>query len=182
MYLIINHMWHATKRSLGMNDRESFWFGKVFARLLTFSCIVMAWVFFRADSLDGAVNISWAMIGGNGISLPPSVGGRMMSMAPWLAQWGVSFEGMFSNGLMLFNDGLILIAGLLLVVWCAPSTQQMIYRYEPALEVYSGEIRAPGYAWFAWKPNWIWMGGVMCMLLYSLYSMQNKSEFLYFQF
>ena len=50
---------------------------------LTFLCIVVAWVFFRASSLDAALIILQGMAGQTAIALPSQV----VDLFPWLPSW-----------------------------------------------------------------------------------------------
>ncbi|HET9700323.1 MAG TPA: MBOAT family O-acyltransferase, partial [Burkholderiales bacterium] len=54
-YLMVNHAWHALRRRLGLGDggRGGRWAGRV----LTFLAVVVAWVFFRAESVDDALYV-----------------------------------------------------------------------------------------------------------------------------
>jgi alginate O-acetyltransferase complex protein AlgI len=113
LYLLVNHAWrgrqaHAQAGSPAPGARHA-------ARLLTFLCVVVAWVLFRADSLDTAGAIIRAMAGGHGVALPRAFGGKggmgTLAGAPQLAWLG---------------------AGLI-VVWGFPNTQQiMATRWEPS--------------------------------------------------
>lgn len=69
IYLVINHAWHHLRIYLGhdLNHPNLFW--TLLARLLTFICVVFAWVFFRAETLDAALAISGAMLGFNGLTV-----------------------------------------------------------------------------------------------------------------
>lgn len=56
MYLVVNHLW----RRLG------FQIPQIISWLITFSCVVVAWVFFRAESVTSALSICKTMLGING--------------------------------------------------------------------------------------------------------------------
>lgn len=58
-YLAVNHLWRKTGHSLPM----------LLAWLLTFTGVVIAWIFFRADTIADALYILKAMLGGNGVTL-----------------------------------------------------------------------------------------------------------------
>ncbi|MGB5717793.1 MAG: MBOAT family protein, partial [Gammaproteobacteria bacterium] len=71
-YLVINHAWHGVLRAFGGGAHTTNFISRGLARLLTFTVVVVAWVFFRAESLPGAMHLLSAMAGGNGLSLPES--------------------------------------------------------------------------------------------------------------
>lgn len=72
-YLIINHAWHAILRNVINHDRPPTAFGVFLSRAITLLAVIVAWVLFRAETFDGAVNILQGMFGYNGASLPAQV-------------------------------------------------------------------------------------------------------------
>ncbi len=105
LYLLINHGWHALRRSLGHDLKRTSRFGRGTAQIVTFTAIVIGWVFFRAETFDGSINILSAMFGGNGIS----------------------FDGMFLNNVLadpLLGIGMILV--LFLIAWYAPNSAEYV--------------------------------------------------------
>lgn len=70
IYLAINHGWHAVRRRLGHDLERHTVLGRAAGTLLTFLAVVVAWVFFRAESFDGARVMLEGMAGLNGVSLP----------------------------------------------------------------------------------------------------------------
>ncbi|MEK0449213.1 MAG: hypothetical protein RL088_1481, partial [Verrucomicrobiota bacterium] len=97
--LCINHVWRGIR-----GDRKPGTLENVAAGALTFACVIIGWVFFRASSVDAALNLLKGMSGGFVASdfseyLRPSV-------------W---------------------IAALLGIVWLAPNSQELMARHEPAL-------------------------------------------------
>jgi D-alanyl-lipoteichoic acid acyltransferase DltB (MBOAT superfamily) len=109
-YLLANHAWRARLgRSLQVPG------GRYAARLLTFTCVVVAWVLFRADSLATAGAIIRSMAGGHGAGLPKAWGGAggMGTLAGW--------------------PQLAWLGAALVIVWGFPNTQQiMARRWEPS--------------------------------------------------
>jgi len=103
MYLLINHTWHALRRALGHDLNRTSWFGNRAAQIVTFTAIVVGWVFFRAESTFGAMHVLAPMFGSN----------------------GMFFEDMFSSRNLedpLFGFGMILF--LLLISWFAPNSNE----------------------------------------------------------
>jgi alginate O-acetyltransferase complex protein AlgI len=64
-FLAVNHLWNAKVRRDAKPGRIS----KVFGWLLTFVCVMIAWVVFRADSMHTAVAIYKSMLGLHGTAL-----------------------------------------------------------------------------------------------------------------
>ncbi|MFK4135334.1 alginate o-acetyltransferase AlgI [Pseudomonas luteola] len=64
-YLVVAHGWRAYKASKGWKLDSDKWLHKALAVLLTFSCIVVAMVFFRAHDLSAALAVLSGMLGMN---------------------------------------------------------------------------------------------------------------------
>lgn len=154
-YLVVNHAWHGVLRALNGGARASTILSRGLARFVTFAVVVVAWVFFRAESLPGAMNLLSAMAGGNGVSLPESD-----------------------------LDGIKLLLLMLLLVWYAPNTQQIMIRYQPAFEIYKGELRAWKYSWLQWRPSLLYamIAAVLFMVSLKIMVTIPESVFLYFNF
>ena len=179
-YLVINHAWRQWRTSRG--HTQSTWAGRFFAWLLTMLAVVVAWVPFRAEGMAAAENVLGAMFGLNGISLPGSLDGRLGALEPWLESFGVVFSGMFSNGLANWHSGIYWIISLALISTVLPNSQQIMLRYQPALETYKGEIQRLRYDWLEWRPTPFWaIAGGFCFYLAFIH-LTRISEFLYFQF
>lgn len=70
LYLVINHAWHAIVRRLSLEPLRTNKVFTAFGWLITFLAVVVAWVFFRATSLDSAMSILASMTGQNGFGTP----------------------------------------------------------------------------------------------------------------
>jgi len=142
MFLIVNHGW----RKLGWT------MPKVLGWLITFVCVVVSWVFFRASSVQDATEMLLAMFGAKQILIPMSHQAFFQS----LPLPGIKFV----ESLPLWGDPKLL-AVLLLCVLFLPNTQQIMKLF---------------------KPNLWWAIGASVIATLSLLSMNKVSEFLYFQF
>lgn len=65
IYLVMNHGWRDVKDRLGWGDGGKL--AKLTAGFFTFLLVVVAWVFFRADSLSSAMSMLHGMVGMNGM-------------------------------------------------------------------------------------------------------------------
>jgi D-alanyl-lipoteichoic acid acyltransferase DltB (MBOAT superfamily) len=158
LYLMVNHAWRSVAAGRGRDPDRSSVAGKALSRLVTFVAILFAWVFFRAESLAGALNMLKAMAGLNGAGAE-----RVLAQDP-LAQ-------------------VVLLAVLFVISWFAPSTQQIMLRYQPALETYRGDLspeRLPEI--FRWRPGIVWSVLAALITILAVDQMRNVTEFLYFQF
>jgi D-alanyl-lipoteichoic acid acyltransferase DltB (MBOAT superfamily) len=152
IYLMINHGWHWFRRSMGQDLTQSSLLGRVLSRLLTFLVVVLAWVFFRSDSLDTAMSMLRAMSGLNGLGI----------------QGGDDIV-------------LIKIAALLVFAWFVPNTQQFLAKFNPAYEKVDSYTHG-FWARLVWRPNMIMAIYTGVLLLTSIIYLERTSEFIYFQF
>ena len=173
-YLLINHAWRELRERAGWtwpSGRAA----RAAAVLLTFLATVVAWVFFRADSLDHAYAILHAMSGANGVTLPYRWLDRLGDVGPWLATQGVRFENVYTFG---GGPQLNWLLACALIVWWAPNTQEILRAFRPALGVKEG---GPQRGW-RWRPAWPWLAFSGAAAAASILSLTSVSEFIYFQF
>jgi D-alanyl-lipoteichoic acid acyltransferase DltB (MBOAT superfamily) len=148
IYLIINHIWNRARPSFSVPI-----VGHAASVLLTFSCVVIAWVFFRASSLEAALLILKGMAG---LQSPAGASPMLISKLQLLA--------------------LILLVGL---CWFAPNAYQMLGKFSPALqETHPAEAPPswrPSLAWALFL-------GTLAALSFAQMLSGAPSEFIYFQF
>jgi hypothetical protein len=130
----------------------------------------VAWVFFRASSLDSALLICKAMFGVNGLELPETLGGT--PLASLAASFGID---VVAQELIPRRARVVTLVCLLAVAFLAPNTQEWV-GYSPA-----GQAR--GRPWMhriAMHPAHGLAVGCLCFLL--LTQLSAVTAFLYFQF
>jgi alginate O-acetyltransferase complex protein AlgI len=164
LYLVVHQAWQ------GLRNRYAFLastrptlLGHGVAVLVTFLSVVVAWVFFRATSLDAALRVLQGMAGVNGLALP--------------LEWAESFAALPADFRVLEAWGGVRqfawIGVLLLFVWCVPNSQQLI----ELLKRHAVALR---------HEHWRWMslGGlaVVVFLLVAINGSHGSSEFIYFNF
>ncbi|MBS4033335.1 MAG: MBOAT family protein [Ignavibacterium sp.] len=179
LYIAINHIWHSVLHFFGYRKIHGKWWGRAVARMLTFLAVVVAWVFFRADSIDSAMRVLKGMAGLNGIILPQVWESYTGSFGKWLSVLGTSF-GMTPA----FNEALrgpLLLLILLTIVFFFPNTQQVMHKFRTAINIYRGDnMGVP--TWFNWEPTWRWAAISAVLMTTSIVMIDKVSEFLYFQF
>lgn len=155
-YLVINHGWRSfsARHLAGLPIPAGL--ARWLARLLTFCVVVVAWVFFRAESLEAALSILQGMAGLNGFARRE-------------ANWG---GGQEIRWLLL----------MFLVAWGLPNVQQIFHRHRPAIETYPGEVAPPRWQRLTWRPNRGWAGLTAVLFVAALINLTRVSEFLYYQF
>ena len=180
LYLIVNHAWQALRRRLGWAGTATR-SGVFAAQALTFLAVVAAWVFFRAESVDTALLVLKGMAGINGIEMPVkwlAKWGHIGHIGDWLQAHGVRFHDSWTFGGPEVRNWIL---ADLAIVWLAPNTQQLMERFDPALD-YRPEPGAP-LRWLRWQPTLGWSLAVAILGYLSLLNLASGfSEFIYFQF
>lgn len=182
LMLSLNHGWRRFRKSLGYHgEGGSSFVGNLLGRAITFLAVVAAWVMFRAESLQGALNMYSGMVGLHGLSLPVWLKGRLGSLGDRLDSVGIEFCGMFSNGIVgNIQQGVGLLLAASCIVWCAPNTVQWLRQEKPALEVEALLPMRPGGLY--WKPNWFYGVVMTIVAAIGIVYIQQENKFLYFQF
>jgi hypothetical protein len=158
LYLSINHLWRELKARRGWGNGGCF--AEFGAGGLTFLAVVVAWVFFRADSLASAEAILAGMAGFNG------------TLEKWVP----------------VREGLKVILPSLAVVWLFPNVRQIMCSYQPTWDDMAGkETPAPLMSGrlartLTWRPSRLWALVMAGIFIVCLDSLSKVSEFLYFQF
>jgi hypothetical protein len=172
---VINHAWQALRRRIGHDLKPSSRWGRAAGCALTFVAVVAAWVVFRSNSLDTAGAILRAMAGFNGLVVPDV----------WLARWGQFGEWLAHHGVLFGATPALARTGvvhwiwiLLLVVWLAPNTQQIMAASRPALGIPQDSATAR----WQWRPVLATAVAVAAIAALLIFNLNRYSEFLYFQF
>lgn len=173
IYLVINHLWQQIWRK-SVNT----WWSRSIARCLTLLAVMVSWVFFRAESLDGALTILQGMA-----NLPTTLHGHLGPLEDWLSMIGIHFQGGY-----LGSDHYIAAGWLvfwLAVIWAWPNTQQWMARMHPALDDHVKQQSQPlGWLWqhVLWQPTRSWALITAAVGIVAMLGLSRISEFLYFQF
>lgn len=142
--LMLNHQW----RRLNIKLPHLLNWG------MTFLCVVILWVFFRAENFHDAWNLICGMAGVHGFAL--QAGSRLEL---WLGGLGIPFERFNSTDSILEQLGVLAFLTFVLM------------RIKNPLEYMKD-----------FKPKKIYLYIILALFLISLYQMNAHSEFLYFQF
>ncbi|GJL51091.1 MAG: alginate O-acetylation protein [Nitrospirales bacterium] len=178
LFLASNHAWHQVyHRYAFARVIKPSRIGKICAQTFTFLMIVIAWVVFRAESLETAVSLWQSMAGIHGISLPQLLGHAIDGYEIWVpAQW-IVFDGMFPHNTApwAFRGTLtLLIAGG--IVWLTPNVAQILHHYNPVIH------HDPPSTRIAWHGSPTWAAGIGLLFGLSVLGLGTATEFLYFQF
>jgi alginate O-acetyltransferase complex protein AlgI len=151
-YLLINHWFSSKGLFAGQTSlRGPFW--RFASSLLTFACVVIAWVIFRAESLRSAAKILGSMA---------FLHGPENSQIDWRLWIPLAGFGLF-------------------VVWVLPNTHELMRNHQPDLahDLTEGPMAR---AHPTWHPNIFWLGLTFVAFALSLALVTSDSPFIYFQF
>ena len=123
-YLIINHSWSHLVKYLTKNKNGTTHLGRIFSTLITFIAVIVAWVFFRAESFQGAMIVLEGMVGSNGIILPDHYELKLGSLANHISAIGVSFGNV---NYFISKMDILFLSSLFLIVWALPNSQEIIF-------------------------------------------------------
>ncbi|MGO1117640.1 MBOAT family O-acyltransferase [Rhodovibrionaceae bacterium A322] len=172
-FLIVNHGWRYLMGKPSTNPWAIFC-----ARFITFVVVILAWVPFRAENMTDTMTVYRGMM-----NLPENFSAVLAPLG-WL---GFTFNGPTAGG-----DELWLVAILIFwlsFVWLLPNTQDLLARFRPAYHFDSSKLdkarlsfllKSPFVAY--WRPQIVWGILVGLILGLSLMSLNQVSEFLYYQF
>ncbi|HAT1820633.1 TPA: MBOAT family protein [Legionella pneumophila] len=156
-YLVINHLWLLLKTHYFQFFSIKKCIGNSFAQIITFLAVMIAWIFFRAEDFTTSNHIIIALF--QNVSLSSAL---------------FHFEQLQHLFVLLLITGLIVFLG--------PNTQQLLYKYNPALETYPGEIEPYPIKKLYWLPTVFTAAVCAILTLISLLSLGHISEFLYYKF
>jgi D-alanyl-lipoteichoic acid acyltransferase DltB (MBOAT superfamily) len=160
-YLCINHLWRAWRGDVG----QASMLAKGLSWVITFSAVVIAWVFFRAKTLVGA----WQMLG----SLFGFEAGSSAYASPGILR--------VMDLPILVGEGWLLVIGGCAVALALATALSL--PNVPQLFRYREYRRAPEQgASVRWRPNAAWALFTALAFAISLFGMWQRLEFLYFQF
>ncbi|MBC7404196.1 MAG: MBOAT family protein [Cytophaga sp.] len=179
VYLMLNHAWSSLAARLHFPVKSPIWV--FFSVGLTFIAVCFAWVFFRASDISRANAIIQGMVAVHGIGLPDSIGAHLGSFKITLENLGVTF---YLGGGTRFIQTYSWVLAAAFIAFLLPNTQQIMDKFDPALDYQSGRDSAPAMIarYFCWSPGVKWAVWVGVLLIASLLLLNRPSEFLYFQF
>lgn len=178
-YLIVNHGWRHLLSRLGARWQQHLAY-RASSWLLTFLAVVFAWVYFRAPTLEQGHQIALAMLGASGFELPAGIVARLGTGGEWITALGI--EATHGGGArMVANYLWVAAAGL--AALSLPNVPQIFHRYEPVQYERAGAFAGQREAGLlSWDMRLRWSVAVAVAGLAGVLTLQQVSEFLYFQF
>jgi D-alanyl-lipoteichoic acid acyltransferase DltB (MBOAT superfamily) len=180
VYLSVNHAWRNYGPQAPSNPRPALVRGLIVAGqvALTYGCVVVAQVFFRASSVHDAVSVLSAMAGAHGVDatfVPRSLVSHLGGLGRALVKHGWLTSVVHQGDIPRQPAGLLL---RYLIIFILPNTQQIMGRFEP----YLAKVEPTRWKVLIWRPQAIWAVCMSAVLFVDLLSMNYSPPFLYFQF
>ncbi len=176
-YLVVNNLWsYLLSNTALLKPHTTSFVYKAFSWILTFLCIVVGWVFFRAESFSAATNLLSGMVGGNGIVFPQSIAREF----PFILELGDRIGMEFKAGIGLnFVLNYLWIMSALFISLTMPNTQQFVRLSK--IDKSRG-INSRLLIKLRWGPTQGWALVMGLLTVVATLSLTRVSEFLYFQF
>jgi alginate O-acetyltransferase complex protein AlgI len=176
-YLAINHCWSRLRKKLSSDPENSRGLPPVISIPITFIAVVIAWVFFRANSVGAATNILNGMVGGNGFVLPFGYQTHLGLLGPLLGHIGITF-----SPLTVFSHlAVIWIFVSLLICWFFPNVQEYMSNYPVTLDNFR-ERSITKHRWLKWEPSLLTALITSALALIALTNISHISSFIYTRF
>ncbi len=177
VYICINHAWRELRLRFGLGGTSPL--RRAASVLLTFLCVVVSFVFFRAADVPAALNLLAGMVGVSGPEAAAQVAPGTLRGA--LAEWGIVVAPLS----FVTREHLVWIALMLVATWILPNAQQWLGRFPTALQARPDPSLLQRLApVLVWRPS-IATGarvGIGAAYLVLRAVSNAPTEFLYFQF
>ena len=169
-YISVNHAW----RTFGpkYEPRNDKLLGQIYiilSGLLVYGCVLLAQIFFRADSVGAALSIL-----ANMTNVPDLTG---LTCWPWSSSQCVQPVILQAPDMPMRE--LAFLAATMAIAWFAPNTQEIMTSYEPGLNL-GARRRLPPFLAAIDSPGWALAFGLVLFL--GLYCIRDGQPFIYFQF
>jgi D-alanyl-lipoteichoic acid acyltransferase DltB (MBOAT superfamily) len=165
LYLCVNHGWHVVVGSWDALRLKRMPGARLLGIALTFLSVVVAWVFFRAETFEAALIMLHAMTSVGDLQLPMQLSGRLGSLESLLLEWGFGLDGQYVIHPKVWIVGLPLIVFSMILLVMPNSNQiadhcmQLIRKHMTLFSLFLAIVAA-----------------------IAVLSLGRVSEFLYFQF
>lgn len=165
-YLIINHIWRDFRtRVLRQDPARSSPFGYAVSVVFTISSVIIGWVFFRAETVDGAMRIFRGMFGINGAALPEAFGMIHPAFTSLFAKMNISYVA--SSGSVFMTKWITILSTSCILFF--PNSIHIIKSMFSRKQI--SDRRLFAYALYT-----------AILFVWSVLAIGKPSEFLYFQF
>jgi len=173
-YLVINHFWHWLSDRAGVDRSRGGLPVRLLSQGVTLLAVMVAWVFFRAESSAGAFSILGSMASPGNMEINQQYIDTVVAEQPLMSLLQAIAPG--TEGLHMIATLLVLALGVTLF---APNTQQFMRDFQPALVANKWPAHG-GRLVFRLSVGYGLLLGLLAYL--GLLNLGNEAEFIYFQF
>lgn len=163
-YLMVNHAWSANEISTKTKTVLSPALYTMMSWALTMLCVIIAWVFFRAESFSGAMIMLSAMAGFETVT----------EVKDW------------TEIIPMSETILYLLGAVALLVIAMPNSIDFTRNYNPVLKIRNELKDNKISSWLPiWSPNMRWSSAISVIALVAIiqvYRINDLTEFIYFNF
>lgn len=163
-YLMVNHAWSANEISTKTKTVLSPALYTMMSWALTMLCVIIAWVFFRAESFSGAMIMLSAMAG--------------FETVTEVKHW--------TEIIPMSETILYLLGAVALLVIAMPNSIDFTRNYNPVLKIRNELKDNKISSWLpVWSPNMRWSSAISVIALVAIiqvYRINDLTEFIYFNF
>ncbi len=173
-FLMVNHLRRRRVPDFGDRAGAVGIAARFCGRVVTFLCVLGAFVVFRATSLDGALSVLGGMVGLNGFALPSAR--QLAPLGPALASLGLELAG--TPFLLRAHEmGVLLL--MCAIAWLAPNIYEILAAYTPALRL---PVVLDTQRRLAWRPALPWALGTAALAAAAFFRINANRVFLYYTF
>jgi D-alanyl-lipoteichoic acid acyltransferase DltB (MBOAT superfamily) len=173
-YLVINHFWRFLFPPRAERGAVTGSLLRVASWAITLLAVMIAWVFFRAQSTEAAFAILGAMANPQSLTIDSAYIGQLYALQPGFALLGQLFPVSSPQTIPL-----VFLSAALLLSFIAPNTQQFMARFQPTLII--TRWTQPASRW-QWRPTSAYALAIAVIAVIAMLGMDSNSEFIYFQF
>lgn len=173
-YLVLNHFWRYLCGRFNIGTGESGVLARTVYQTITLLAVMLAWVFFRAETTAGATVVITALTNFSDLGLDPAYINSLFTGQPAFGLIHANLPGVSQAAVAMT----FLILALLICL-VAPNTQQFMANYQPALVVTKWPVTT---ARLLWRPCAKYAVAFAALFYLALLGIGSASEFIYFQF
>ena len=185
-YLTVNHAWRIFSHSASAKAGDEKSTASLAWRIaLTYVCVLIAQVFFRAANADDALAVIAGAVGLHGSGFP------LVIPLSNVSQLGAFKDFLFDNQFVvvglrsIYNEvtrplfsNYALILGFGIIAFGTPNAYQILGSHSPALT----KVRPLSWLVVAWRPAVYWAISLGFLMFWATQQFGNTGRFLYFQF
>jgi D-alanyl-lipoteichoic acid acyltransferase DltB (MBOAT superfamily) len=175
IYLVVNHFIQSK-----FGERTQVPFLRFLKRSFVFFVVSITWVFFRSESFYGASRILKGLFCYEGVMEFPSNAQRLLT--PVIEVLHLKHFVLFNLPSTGYKEAFILMVFMSIIVFYMPNVYEWVSRYKSALEFPASHAKGRWKRYLYWRPTWYYFAILFIILTFAFSNIDQKKEFIYFQF